>query len=66
MYKDSFYIIQEYRAKGYRYLGWVNTNENAYKAYRESKDHESIVTGNCLRTVLLHDLKAIVEIDSGD
>ena len=66
MYQDSFRISNEYRAKGYKYLGWVNTSEKAYNAYQESKQRETIETGRCLCIVLLHDIKAIIEIDSGD
>ena len=50
----------------YKYLGSVNWNEDAQKAYYKSEKHEQISIGRCLYMVVLHDLKAIVQVDSGD
>lgn len=66
MEQDAYRIIEEHKSKGYKYLGWVNTNEQAQKAYRNSKQREIIEFGRGLSVVLLHDTKQIVEIDSGD
>lgn len=66
MYQNEFTIKQEYRAKGYTFVGSVNTNPKAYDAYQKSNNKESIEIGRCLHLVILHDLKAMVEIDSGD
>lgn len=59
-------LIKEYKEKGYHYLGFVNYNQKAFNAYRESNKHEAIQVGHCIEVILLHDLKAIVECDFGD
>lgn len=66
MYQDSGSIMKKYREQGYRYLGSVNMNPHACEAYTQSKQYESFTIGRCLQLVVLHDIKAMVEIDSGD
>lgn len=55
-----------YRSIGYKYLGWVNTNEKAYNAVQDSKDAQWHEIGRNLHMVACHDLKVFVFVDSSD
>lgn len=66
MYQNEYEIRKKYGDLGYKYLGSVNISPKAYEACCKSKQRETHTIGNCLQLVVLHDLKAMVEIDSGD
>ena len=61
--RDEREVLAEYEDKGYKDLGNVMVSKAAFDAYQKSKNHESVNVGRNLDLVLLHDIKAIVELD---
>ena len=59
-------LEKHYQAQRYKYLGYVNINEDARVAAQTSTDKQWHQVGKCLHLVALHDLKAYVLVDSGD
>ena len=59
-------LERHYDSLGYRFLGYVNTNERAYNASLQSKEKQWHEIGRCLHLVACHDLKVYFLVDSGD
>lgn len=59
-------LEKHYESLGYKNLGYVNTSEKAFNACQKSATKQWHKVASNLHLVALHDIKAIVLVDSGD
>ncbi len=63
---DEILLYNKYTAMGYKNLGCINTNKNAYSMVQKSTNKEELKIGRCEYFIVCHDLKAFATVDSGD
>ena len=63
---DEIILYNKYKAMGYKNLGCVNINPQAYEAMQKSTNKEELKIGRCEYFIVCHDLKAFATVDSGD